>query len=97
MAINTPIDDLYRESEYLTHLATLGAKIALQEAGLIKTTITFAEIKKLYGPVIANEARSHFKIKWMPCGKGGTTSGVYCLRTEFETFLFVRQFDFNRK
>ena len=84
-------------SDLMIRTANLGAKIALQDAGVIKNTITLAEIKKLNGVKMANAARIAPGIKWKPMGKGGRTSGVYCLRTEFEKFLFSREFDFNKK
>ena len=94
---NTPIDNMDYLSDLLIRTAKLGAKLALQDAGVIKSTTTLAEIKKLYGINTANEARLAAGIKWTPIGKGGRTSGVYCLRSEFEKFLFAREFDFYKK
>lgn len=94
---NTPIDNIDYLSDLLIRTAKLGAKMALQDAGVIKNTTTLAEIKKLHGVTTANEARMAAEIKWKPIGKGGRTSGVYCLRNEFEKFLFAREFEFNKK
>lgn len=94
---DTPFDNIDYLSDLLIRTAKLGANMALQDAGVIKNTTTLAEIKKLHGVTAANEARMSTVIKWKPIGKGGRTSGVYCLRSEFEKFLFAREFDFNRK
>jgi len=94
---NTPFDNIDYLSDLLIRTAKLGAKMALQDAGVIKNTTTIAEIKKLHGVTAANEARMATSITWKPIGKGGRTSGVYCLRSEFEKFLFAREFDFNKK
>ena len=74
-----------------------GANRALEKVGIIPKTITLAEVKKLHGKQLAGEARLSDKIKWMPLGKGGRTSGVYCLRTEFDKYLFKRDFSFLKK
>jgi len=97
MQRKTPFDDLDRLSDLMLRSAQLGAKMALQEAGVIKNTITLAEIKKMHGESLARESRLSPKIKWLPIGKGGITSGVFCSRTEFEKFLFTCEFDFTKK
>lgn len=84
-------------SDLLSRASERGANIALAQAGIIKPTITLAQVKKVHGRDIANEARMNPKIKWVPLGKGGRTSGVYCLRADFDIFLFAREFDFNKK
>ncbi|HZK93050.1 MAG TPA: hypothetical protein VFC67_02500 [Prolixibacteraceae bacterium] len=94
---NTSFENIDYLSDLLIRTAKLGAKLALQDVGVIKNTTTLAEIKKLHGVTAANEARMSTGIKWKPIGKGGRTSGVYCLRSEFEKFLFAREFDFNKK
>lgn len=85
-----------RLSELLTAAAESGATRALIQTGTIATTITLADVKKLHGKKIAYESRKSLKVKWMPVGSGGRSSGVYCLRSEFEKFLFERKFDFNK-
>lgn len=89
------------DSNYLAELlfraAEFGATRALEQAGMMKNTITLAKIKKLHGEGIAKEARISPKITWVPIGKGGKTSGVYCSRIDFEKFLFNREFDFYKK
>lgn len=84
-------------SDLLFRAAQLGANRALEQAGILKNIVTLAEIKKQHGKKLAQEARFAAKINWQPIGKGGRTSGVYCLRIEFEKFLFNREFDFLKK
>ena len=93
----TPYSDLDRLSDLLLRSAQLGAKMALQEAGIIKTTITRAEIKKLYGEEFAKECRYSNKIKWIPLNRLNPGAQVYCSRIEFERYLFTREFDFTKK
>ena len=95
--ITTPYSELDRLSDLMLRSAQLGAKMALQEAGVIKHTITLAEVKKLHGRAFAREIRMSEKVKWMPLNKDNPTSQVYCLRTEFEKYLFTREFDFTKK
>jgi hypothetical protein len=76
--------ELTRLLEKASHL---GAKRALEEAGVVKKTITLANVKKLYGEAAATKARMSALIDWMPIGKGGTTSGVMCLSSQLDTFL----------
>ena len=64
-----------------------GVTDALMRCDLISSIITYAEIKKLYGPKMANDARMSRYIKWFPKGTG-TTSGAYCNRSEFLDYLF---------
>lgn len=89
------------DSDRLTNLvigaAVFGANRGREEAGLLKPTVTLAQIKDQYGKPIAYEARMNSKIEWKPIGKGGRTSGVYCLRADFDKFLITREFDFNQK
>lgn len=93
--------DITLDSDRLTNLvigaAVFGANRGREEAGLLKPTVTLAQIKKQYDRQIATEARMSIKIAWKPLGKGGRTSGVYCLRADFDKFLITREFDFNRK
>ena len=96
MIPNYPHDTEYL-SDLMVRCAQMGADIALQQAGIKKTTITIAEIKKLHGQVVASDARLSSKINWVPVGRGGITSGVYCKRTEFEKWLFNREFSFLNK
>lgn len=81
----------------LIEAAKMGSRITLQEAGLLKNTITLAEVRKQHGPTLANTARMSAAINWKPYGKGGKTSGVYCSREELEKFILNRKFDFNHK
>jgi ribosomal protein S27AE len=76
--------ELTRLLEKASHL---GAKRALEEAGVVKKTITLATVKKLYGEAAATKARMSAQIDWLPIGKGGTTSGVMCLSSQLDTFL----------
>ena len=64
---------------------------------LDELTLTSSEVKKTYGMAIYNAARLDASLHWMPYGKGGRTSGVYCLREAFRKFLFTREFEFNKK
>ena len=95
--MTTPYTDLDRLSELMLRSAQLGAKMALQEAGVIKHTITLAEVKKLHGRAFALEIRMSEKVKWIPLNKDNPTSQVYCLRADFEKYLFTRDFDFTKK
>lgn len=74
----------------------LGATIALEEAGLIKDSISYAEIRKMHGSAVARDARVSTKIKWIPNGKGGKKAGIYCRRSEWEEYRFSKQFDYHR-
>jgi len=95
MTITLDTNDL---SDLLFRASVAGSNRALEKAGMLDPFITSSEIKKMKGGVSLFEAaRLDSKIKWMPVGKGGRTSGVYCLRVEFEKFLFNREFEFNRK
>ena len=94
---NTPYADLDRLSDLMLRSAQLGAKMALQEAGVIKNTITLAEIKKMQGRGFAREIRLSEKVKFMPINRDNPTSQVYCLRAEYEKYLFAREFDFTKK
>ena len=89
---NTPDNDYH--TSLMVRCAQMGATMALQQAGVIKTTITLAEIKRLHGQSVAADARLSTAITWVPMGKGGRTSGVYCQRAEFEKYLFTRDFSF---
>ena len=97
MQRSTPFDNLDYLSDLMLRSAQMGAKMALQEAGVIKNTVTLAEVKKLHGRTIAREARMSDKIAWMPLSKSNPGSQVYCLRTELEKYLFRREFDFTKK
>lgn len=87
--------EISKLSELLSIAAENGAKRALEETGAITGTITSAEVKKMVGRRAYEQARMSPKISWMPNEKGGKTSGVYCKRSEFDRFLFEREFDFN--
>ncbi len=67
--------------------AKRGASKVLTETGQQKAIITLAEVRKLYGRRVAEELRMTPKISWMPLGKGGTSSGVYCMREDLENYL----------
>lgn len=88
--------EIDRLSEMLIASAQNGARIALQEAGIVKDTITLAEVKKLHKGAFAKAARISTKIAWRPIGKGSLTSGVYCLRSELERFRIEQKFSFNK-
>lgn len=92
--MNTITPDNDYQTSLMVRCAQMGATMALQQAGVIKTTITLAEIKRLHGATVASEARTSPAITWVPVGKGGRTSGVYCQRAEFEKYLFTRDFSF---
>ncbi len=87
--------EISKLSELLTVAAANGAKRALEETGTITGIITLADIKRQYKSRLAKEARMSQKILWMPMGKAGHTSGVYCKREQFDRFLFERKFSFN--
>ena len=81
-------DLLFRASEY-------GSTRALEAVKVQISTITLAEIKKIHGVKMANLARMAEGIVWLPNGIGGAKSGVYCKRSEFDKWLFKREFSFN--
>ena len=97
MQRSTPYDNLDYLSDLMLRSAQMGAKMALQEAGVIKHTVTLAEVKKLHGRAIAREVRMSDKVKWVPINKNNPGSQVYCLRSELEKYLFRREFDFTKK
>jgi len=75
-----------------------GVERGIEQANINKLMISGSEIKKMKGGhLLFKNARMDSSIKWIPVGKGGRTSGVNCLRSEFEKFLTNRKFDFNKK
>ena len=87
--------EISKLSEILAIAAQRGATLALEQTGAIATTITLAEVKKLYGKPFAKAARMAPAVRWMPVGSGGRSSGVYAKRSEVDKFLFEIKFDFN--
>ena len=92
MTIN---DDTFIEA--ITRAAEYGAKRAIEEAGLTKITISLAEIKKLYTPLIAMKARTSLDIQWEMHGEGRRASETYCLKSQFDKWLFKREFSFYKR
>lgn len=84
--------------EILTELVNTasinGAKRALEEVGMVKKTITLAQVRKLYGSAVALNARMSSKIKWIPKSKACARSGLFCSMAEFDNFLFHKDFSF---
>ncbi len=70
-----------------------GASLVLTETGQQKAIMTLAEVRRLYGRKMSEELRMTPKIKWMPLGKGGTSSGVYCMREDLENYLMNKSLD----
>jgi len=83
MHITLTVDQL---SNLLIESAEIAADRVCMNAKIKSKTITLAEVKKLHGRKLAQQARMSESIKWKPIGKGGRTSGVECDYKEFEKF-----------
>ncbi len=68
-------------NDMLFKASKMGAMIALQETGLVKTTLRRAEVEKLHGRRMYE--KSLLFVRWQK--KGGS---VICQRSDFEKFLF---------
>ena len=80
-------DLVFRAAE----LATIRTLI---ETNQLRSDITLAKIRQLYGETTAKKARFCPFIDWSPIGKGALTSGVRCSRIQFEKFLFQYEYSF---
>ncbi len=84
---NIEISELNR---YLREVSERTANRLLEKTGKIREFITYAEIRKQYNQKTAEAAYKSIK-NWWSLGKGGSTSGKYCRRTDFEEFIFPRK------
>jgi len=75
----------YSEIQSMLNQAALnGAKQAIIELGLVKSTYTRAEIERLYGRSIFLSSRQY--VKWTKKGDY-KTSPVICQRVEFDNWI----------
>lgn len=68
----------------------------LMDLKLMPETITYSEIKRLYGKKFAERARMSEKIEWFPLAPKGQGFAVYCRRSEFTDFLFDEDSSINQ-
>lgn len=83
-------------SRLLTEASKMGAKRALEEAGLANATTTLADIRHVYGRTVSERARVSPSIKWFASGSGPNSS-LYCRKADFEKFLFDNGTLLNKK
>lgn len=96
----TPADREWIESTFqkMLNVSTrMAVKRTLEETGQIKKHTSLADVRHKYGSSVAKEARMSPKIQWIPKGKAGKRSGLYCKTTEFDNFMNFKEFDFLKR
>lgn len=79
-------------TELLFRASEQGALRAMEQVGVSKSVVTYAQIKKEIGERDALRARKSEMITWNIKGSGASNSGVFCTRKDYEKWLFKRDF-----